>query len=718
MAAAAVTRWLTVLLAAALAYGQTGAVIDVRLSGTPEVENARITLWPPGITMPHEAGGAARFAELTAGAYRIEVTADGCRSIDTSCVVAAGDYALLRLTAERLRATLPEVIVETKRREAGIRQFSQSDIRQSRAANLPAFLEKAAGLEIQTDGTAGAPASVRIGGSNSDQVLVLVDNKPLQSGGGSADLSSLPLEWIETITIHRGGQTEHGGEAIGGIIEITTRSADGPTEQSVGADGYSTYYRASVLRTQRFGRIGGLLSYVRMQGPGNFEYRISEDDGTGEFTPDLGATYRRQNSDIVRDQALIKLEGSHYYLDYAALTGQIDRSARGMPGYLAPQLTPLARQSTADHGLNLRFGKHYTAIALDGRGSYQGNWREFRNPDPFSRVPQTTEASRRMEGEGRGHWRNGPRSVQAGFLAGNETLNSNQIAGGNARRDRWEAWLLARHMIPGTLLHIVQADIEPGIRAEGFGAERVILPRVALNAAHTGRHYVTAQAAWGKSYRAPSFYSLFWVDDQVSAGNPDLAAERSTEVTGRISYASAARNALRLDVSVSDQRIEGLIFWRKGFDNRWKPFNLKSARVRTLDAAVEQTLAGERLRLSSGANWTEARDATDDRNTGGRYLTFRAAHSFRAGGVWSAGGWRFTGNYRYVAARPVLETNSKWLAPYALVDAEAAYGFQLRRLRIEAAIGVDNILNENYRIIRHAPMPLREWHAGLRLAQF
>ena len=83
-------------------------------------------------------------------------------------------------------------------------------------------------------------------------------------------------------------------------------------------------------------------------------------------------------------------------------------------------------------------------------------------------------------------------------------------------------------------------------------------------------------------------------------------------------------------MAASDQRVENLIYWKKAFDNRWIPLNLSRAHVRTLDVTGETSLWREQVQLTAGVNWTEARDATDDRNTGGKYLTFRAPHSQRA----------------------------------------------------------------------------------------
>jgi outer membrane cobalamin receptor len=107
-------------------------------------------------------------------------------------------------------------------------------------------------------------------------------------------------------------------------------------------------------------------------------------------------------------------------------------------------------------------------------------------------------------------------------------------------------------------------------------------------------------------------------------------------------------------------------------------------------------------------NWTEARNRSADRTTGGRYLPFRAPRSAHAGVRWGSHGLKATVDYRWVDRRPAVESNSKWLSSYDIVDVRAGYEWELRKSRMEVAIGSDNLFAENYRIVRFAPMPLRE----------
>jgi len=175
-------------------------------------------------------------------------------------------------------------------------------------------------------------------------------------------------------------------------------------------------------------------------------------------------------------------------------------------------------------------------------------------------------------------------------------------------------------------------------------------------------------------------------------------------------------NSTRLEINASRQTVEDLIYWKKTYDNVWKPLNLKAASIRTADVSLSQNLWPERIRLQAATNWTEAKDATDDRNRGGRYLTFRPLNSQRIGLTCQNRHLSAGINWRRVSKRAVLETNSKWLGAYQLLDARIGYTFRMRRVEMNPEIGVDNMFNENYRIIRFAPMPLSEWFLTVRVS--
>lgn len=710
---------LTVLLFCGSVLAQTGAGLEVRLTNAAAdgPTSVVVTIWPLNESLRMDSGDRVVFNGLRAGRYRIEISAENYASQDTTTEIRTGEYLCLQMEMNRVMAVLPEVTVENERQRAGTQVFRRKEIESSAARSLPDFLRDVAGMELRGDGTPGGVLVPRIGGSQPEQVLVLVDGRRLQHlGSGEADLSAIPLEWIETVEISRGGNTEAGGEAIGGVLNITTNSGEN-SDFRADAEFRPTYSRASFFRSGNLGPVFSFISLVRTQGRGDFTYTITEEDGNGPFTLNLGKTFRRINADVTRDQLLGKIHTRVRHFGMLKVSGTMDHANRGMPGYLAPQLTPEARQNSRQEAVNVRMQQNRKSLCFESRASYQKDWRLYTNPDQQSFVHESRESSHQWDVESRGSLISRQYALSAGFTAGRETLFSENIAAGQAARSRVATWTRLRWTALKDPMSGISISAHPGLRWEQFDGESVLLPGAVLGIERIRGTLARVELNWGRSYHAPSLYSLFWLDDQISQGNPDLHAERSSEFSGRFHFETLMQNPSSIELTASDQVIHDLIYWKRTFDNRWKPFNLKQAHVRTLDVSVEQAVFRDYLRITGGANWTEARDATDEPNTGGKYLTFRAPRSQRLGLRFRVKGFDFSSRMRWVTSRPALDDNSKWLHAYRLMDVRLAYTLSLKRVQIEPAVGIDNALNENYRLIRFAPMPQREWFAAIRIMQ-
>ena len=382
---------------------------------------------------------------------------------------------------------------------------------------------------------------MRIGGSAANQVLVLVDGRRVQQvGSGEADLAAIPLDWVESVRVLRGGRADVGGEAIGGILEITTRTPAVRPEFLLAAETHPAYDRVSLLRSGPAGPLASLFSFARTQGPGDFSYTITEDDGNGPHTVGLGETRRRMNADVTRDQLLVKLGTRAGLPTTAELSGTLDRAARGMPGYLAPQLTPLARQATQEEAVNLRLSHSARGWHGVAHGAWQHDAREFTNAETTAQVKESAEASGQASFDGQMEFLLGRARVSGGAQMTREALDSDEITGGHAARWRWAGWSVWRQALMEDKGRHLSLAAEPGLRYENFGGEGLALPSARLAFEYSPGMRYGAAAGWGRSYRAPTFYALFWQDDQVSRGNPQLHPESSREWTGRV-YAEAAQ---------------------------------------------------------------------------------------------------------------------------------------------------------------------------------
>ncbi|MBL4819527.1 MAG: TonB-dependent receptor [Gammaproteobacteria bacterium] len=129
---------------------------------------------------------------------------------------------------------LKEIIVTTNRIEqssgalmAATTVITRQEIETSLAQNLNELLLGKAGVQMTQSGGQGSQTSLFLRGTESDHTLILIDGVQITTATGAAGrLEFVPLDQIERIEIVRGPRSSiYGSEAIGGVLQIFTRTA-------------------------------------------------------------------------------------------------------------------------------------------------------------------------------------------------------------------------------------------------------------------------------------------------------------------------------------------------------------------------------------------------------------------------------------------------------------------------------------------------------------
>jgi vitamin B12 transporter len=134
------------------------------------------------------------------------------------------------VTSTRFEQTLHSVVGD-------LTLITREEVEKSGAINLPQLLATAPGVQISQTGGPGQSASVFLRGSNSDEVLILLDGMRINSATlGTASLENIPLAQVDHIEILRGpAANTYGSDAVGGVIQIFTKRGQGQPTVSVTA---------------------------------------------------------------------------------------------------------------------------------------------------------------------------------------------------------------------------------------------------------------------------------------------------------------------------------------------------------------------------------------------------------------------------------------------------------------------------------------------------
>jgi vitamin B12 transporter len=145
----------------------------------------------------------------------------------------------------------PDTIVVTATRiptpelqvASSISVVTADDIALKQFQSLPDVLDQVPGLNVVQTGGMGGQTSVFMRGTNSNHTKVFVDGIDVSdpsSPSGTFDFGQFPAQDIQKVEVLRGPQSGlYGSDAIGGVINIITKSGSGPAQFNAGAEGGS-----------------------------------------------------------------------------------------------------------------------------------------------------------------------------------------------------------------------------------------------------------------------------------------------------------------------------------------------------------------------------------------------------------------------------------------------------------------------------------------------
>ncbi|NLC09172.1 MAG: TonB-dependent receptor plug domain-containing protein, partial [Gammaproteobacteria bacterium] len=154
----------------------------------------------------------------------------------TSAAWAASDSSQLPVMVVSATGYQQEVL----RAPASITVVEHDQIQRKPVADLAEVLRDIPGVDIVDSGVAGMKR-ISLRGESSRRVLIKVNGQPLPDHSSYGSPLLLDANTIERIEVVRGSASVvHGSNAIGGVVNITTRqAAPGEQEAFIGAGYYS-----------------------------------------------------------------------------------------------------------------------------------------------------------------------------------------------------------------------------------------------------------------------------------------------------------------------------------------------------------------------------------------------------------------------------------------------------------------------------------------------
>ncbi len=542
---------------------------------------------------------------------------------------------------------------------ASVTVITRQDIERQQARSVQDVLRGVPGISIANNGGMGKASSVFMRGTESDHVLVMIDNIKVGSATtGTTAFENIPIDQIERIEIVRGPRSSlYGSEAIGGVIHIITRKGTGSgfrQHLNFGGGSFGTMEGATGMSNNGTqGWLNLTASGIGTQGfnacSGSFSagcFTVEPDrDGYRNVAGSMRGGYRFQNgleveANFMQSAGNTQFDGS--YVNKAVLMQQVvGGSIRYAPTtFWNFNLIAGSSREDADNFLGTTYRSRFNTTR-----------------DIVTVLNTFTVAKDQQLTIGTDYQRDHVKSTEA------YTLMS---------RTNWGVF--AQHqanVASHNLLFSVRHDDN-----QQFGS------RVTGNA---GWSYPLSDkfillANFGSAFKAPTFNELFY----PGFGNPNLKPEdsRSFEfgTRGHTGWGNWSINAY-------ETRIDNLI----AFDaNLFAPNNIDQARIRGIEGIVTTQITDWQINTNLTLMEPVNRGSGFNR---GNILPRRAEQSFRLDvnrqfGKYVAGAMLLVEGERYDDL-----ANTRKLDPYGKLDLRAEYLFA-PKWRLQGRI--DNVSDEHY----------------------
>jgi outer membrane cobalamin receptor len=477
------------------------------------------------------------------------------------------------------------------------------------------MLRTAPGASVHSLGGQGQAATLSLRGATADESLILLDGIQLQGpGGGAIDLATLPATLLERMVVSRGVLgARFGAGALGGALELLPRVARTRWTGGVEASGGSFGTARLALDTAMPLASGTAL--VALQGDrtsGKFQY-------ARQLTPEIPDApyygFDRENADATRGSALVRVSQEIGPDTGVDLLLQGSGGIRGLPGP-ATQPTPRSRQFDAggvgglrlrgaseDLGWSIRASGRLDRIEL--RGVHTSADCEDGAPG-CPRIDQRS-SSAKVEGELVVPFAGGD-AIRLLVAGGGEWVHGTDA--GARRREVLAATVSSDLRLPAGFL------LFPAVRLDRIGGDAGISPGLSAQWQPAASHPLALRAAWGLSFRSPTFSELYLERGGVSP-NPSLQPERAWSVDAGVDWRV---QLLTLSGSVFWSGYRDLILYRLFPPARVKPFNVGEARIAGIELQAIVPLPG-RLLAQISYSFLNAVNRAD-----GHALPYRAPH--------------------------------------------------------------------------------------------
>ncbi len=700
-------------------------------SGNVPLVGANVIIEGSGIGTSTNENGYFHFDNLLNGTYSVTVSFIGYKSKTEADIIVNGDQPKeVYFYLTKAENKLDEIVITSKNNSglSSVKILDSEKIDKSNSQSVAEILKQVSGLEIESTGGIGSAKRISIRGSNTNQVLVLLDGIPLNNqSSANADLSKIPTNIVEKIEIYEGGSSsKFGSGAIGGAINIITkRNFKNEYKLNLSGGTYG-YFNVEPGISGNYKNLSFYLSYNSLQSKNNYNYNTLNTTGKQIIE-------QRINADIKTRNFFSRL--NYKYNNYfVSLNAQQFISNRGIPGK-TKALTAYARSKNNSVILSTHAKATFDNLIVELNGSYSNNITNNTNMYPDNAPLKYRRYSR----------------YDYQYRSNVEILNTtiyytpfkwmNIIAGYNGKLLNYSdknflpslnpSTNKAKDISNGLFVHqeykiklpepFNKITFSPSVRYDEMRIssrklkrfEHQWSPSLSLYLSAGKKYQVFFKSSISRSFRIPTFSDLFYQDVRIE-GKPDLLPEKSLNKEIGLGWQFNNFGELKAEATYYNYTIEDMIVWKLGSFEVFRPFN-NDAEITGQNYSLNYKFPNKNLSFTAGYTYLQPLDKNNHQTTHNKIIPYRPQHSFKSSIQFGYKNFTSKIDYRFVSKRYVTIANTVSLPSYQVIDLTLLQKIDFEKLKTTLIFSVNNLANEHYEIIRGYPIPGREFRIGIKL---
>ncbi len=566
--------------------------------------------------------------------------------------------------------------------------------------SLADILQQGSGVFIRSYGLGGlATSSIR--GGSAQQTAVIWNGFPIQNPMlGQLDLSLLPLALLDEVQIAYGGSSAlWGSGAVGGALQLNNHlpQREGWQWQYNSLVGSFAQWHQAAKVAFANEKFATATRFIQQSATNDFPYRVAPD----------APTQRQTNADF-RQKALLQENRWQIRPNQSLQWRTWLSDARQHIPPTTVQTRSVAEQDNRAlrTALDWQLARH--RWIFQARTGLFYDFFHFRDAlagvdAPSRSWMSISEAETQWQLRPEHHLHFGVHHTYAngfadGYPEGQQQQQSALFAAykWQSATGRWRARTSLRQGVAdGAWLPIVPA----------FAIENSILKHLII------------KANVQRNFRLPTLNDLYW----QPGGNPALRPEQgwSQELTLQTHH-SAAQWSGAFSITGFHRQMDDWILWTPGA-RFWSPQNVLSVRSRGIEQRLELNWQSNhwQVRVAGGYDQIYATQerATNPVNLGKQLIYVPEQQAFARIAVHYSG-WQLVYQHQYTGSVFIRSDNTAALPAYRLGWLHARYDRAFSNWRGAIFINIQNLWDEEYRVIERRRMPGRSWQLGIALSGF